>query len=70
VRFRFEKLPNFLISSLEQPRTLHANSLAFLAAWAYRDSESYRILSDGFGHWMRPVGALTLAGLLFLPLKN
>jgi hypothetical protein len=46
------------------------NELAFLAAWAYRDSESYRILFDGFGHWMRPAGASTSAGLLFLPLNN
>jgi hypothetical protein len=26
--------------------------LAFLAALAYRDSESYRILSDGLGLWI------------------
>jgi len=28
------------------------NSLSFRAAWAYRESESYRILSEGFVLWM------------------
>jgi hypothetical protein len=45
------------------------NCLAFLAAKSYRDSESYRILSEGFGLWMRPAGVYAPAGLLFLPLK-
>jgi hypothetical protein len=45
------------------------NALAFLDGFGYRDSESYRILSEGFGLWMRSAGASTLADLLFLPLK-
>jgi hypothetical protein len=45
------------------------NCLAFLDGLGYRDSESYRILSEGFGLWMRPAGVSAPAGLLFLPLK-
>ena len=42
----------------------------WLDGLGYRDRESYRILYDGFGYWMRPVGGNTPAGLLLLPLKT
>jgi hypothetical protein len=44
--------------------TRHAG-LAFQVGFGYRDSESYRILSEGFGLWMCPAGVQPLAGLCF-----
>jgi hypothetical protein len=45
-------------------------SLAFLGGQGYRDSESYRILSEGFGLWICPAGASTSAGLFYSLTKS
>jgi hypothetical protein len=56
---------------LDWPGTTMAShfGLAFLDGLGYRDSESYRILSEGFGLWICSADASNIRRALFLPLK-